>query len=249
MNCQVLIFSNNPHELSSITFLWNTNTKQFRMSSGKVLKVLKVKMFVLKYLFWKQCLSVHAYYLKKLYPTESDIWGSCKKFCHQQASLVLSQVYFTMLHCTWMVCWIANDTRLLCANCFQTDRVISNWNRCTHIHWPIYLLHWNMDQKTEIRSNIKCHIRLNIDSKQIFNELCGIYGPQTRARENRKNSRSGPKLRILDRFQTPQNANKSVQQVCALNPIFPQPTNFHESMMSKKSQTVVFPNWQRPGTF
>ena len=46
------------------------------------------------------------------------------------------------------------------------------------------------------------------------------------------------KLRILDRFQTPQNANKLVQQVCALNPIFPQPTNFHKSMMSKKSQTV-----------
>ena len=60
----------------------------------------------------------------------------------------------------------------------------------------------------------------------------------SRARENWKNSRSGPKLRILDRFQTPQNANKSVQQVCALNPIFPKPTNFHESMMSKKSQTV-----------
>ena len=36
-----------------------------------------------------------------------------------------------------------------------------------------------MDQKTEIRSYIKCHIGLNIDSKQIFNELCGIYGPQT----------------------------------------------------------------------
>ena len=36
-----------------------------------------------------------------------------------------------------------------------------------------------MDQKTEIRSYIKCRIRLNIDSKQIFNELCGIYGPQT----------------------------------------------------------------------
>ena len=64
-----------------------------------------------------------------------------------------------------------------------------------------------------------------------------IYIP-IKARENRKNSRSGPKLRILDRFQTPQNANKSVQQVCALNPIFAQPTNFHESMMSKKSQTV-----------
>ena len=36
-----------------------------------------------------------------------------------------------------------------------------------------------MDQKTEIRSYIKCRIRLNIDSKQIYNELCGIYGPQT----------------------------------------------------------------------
>ena len=36
-----------------------------------------------------------------------------------------------------------------------------------------------MDQKTEIRSYIKCRIRLNIDSKQIFNELRGIYGPQT----------------------------------------------------------------------
>ena len=35
-----------------------------------------------------------------------------------------------------------------------------------------------MDQKTEIRSYIKCRIRLDIDSKQIFNELCGIYGPQ-----------------------------------------------------------------------
>ena len=36
-----------------------------------------------------------------------------------------------------------------------------------------------MDQKTEIRSYIKCRIRLNIDSKQIFNELCGIYEMQT----------------------------------------------------------------------
>ena len=36
-----------------------------------------------------------------------------------------------------------------------------------------------MDQKTEIRSYIKCHIRINIDSKQICNKLCGIYGPQT----------------------------------------------------------------------
>ena len=36
-----------------------------------------------------------------------------------------------------------------------------------------------MEQQTEIRSYIKCRIRLNIDSKQIFNELCGIYGLQT----------------------------------------------------------------------
>ena len=36
-----------------------------------------------------------------------------------------------------------------------------------------------MDQKTEICSYIKCLIRLNIDSKQIFNEFGGIYGPQT----------------------------------------------------------------------
>ena len=36
-----------------------------------------------------------------------------------------------------------------------------------------------MDQKTEICSYIKCRIRLNVDSKQIFNELCGIYRPQT----------------------------------------------------------------------
>ena len=36
-----------------------------------------------------------------------------------------------------------------------------------------------MDWKTEIRSYIKCRIRLNIVSRQIFNELCGTYGPQT----------------------------------------------------------------------
>ena len=36
-----------------------------------------------------------------------------------------------------------------------------------------------MHQKTEIGSYIKYRIRLNVNSKQIFNELCGIYGPQT----------------------------------------------------------------------
>ena len=51
-----------------------------------------------------------------------------------------------LLHCSWMVCWIVNDTPLFRANYFPTDRVISNWNRCSHIHWPIYLLHLNMDQ-------------------------------------------------------------------------------------------------------
>ena len=35
-----------------------------------------------------------------------------------------------------------------------------------------------MEQKTDILSYIKCRIRLTIDSKQIFNELCGINGPQ-----------------------------------------------------------------------
>ena len=36
-----------------------------------------------------------------------------------------------------------------------------------------------MDQKTEIPSYIKCRIMLNIDSKLIFNDFCGINGPHT----------------------------------------------------------------------
>ena len=64
-----------------------------------------------------------------------------------------------MLHYTWMVCWIANNTSLFPSNCFPTDRVISNWNRCSHVHtdqftcynkkrpskgWPrVHLLHDN----------------------------------------------------------------------------------------------------------
>ena len=90
---------------------------------------------------------------------------------------------------------------------------------------------------------MKCQILFSLKNKKNISKyflpnLPTAWLMLTRARENWKNSRSGQKLRILDRFQTPQNANKSVQQVCALNPIFPQPTNFHESMMSKKSQTV-----------
>ena len=55
------------------------------------------------------------------------------------------------------MCWIANDTSLLRANCFPTDRVISNWNRCSHIHWPIYLLHWNMDQAKDGQESTFLH--------------------------------------------------------------------------------------------
>ena len=39
-----------------------------------------------------------------------------------------------------MVCWIANDIRLFRSICFPTDRVILNWNRCSHIHCPTNLL-------------------------------------------------------------------------------------------------------------
>ena len=66
-------------------------------------------------------------------------------------------------------------------------------------------------------SNISCKFyssaRLSHEAVKIFHSKCLImWGcPLIRARENRKNSQSGPKLRILDRFQTPQNANKLVQ--------------------------------------
>ena len=42
-----------------------------------------------------------------------------------------------------------------------------------------YIGTWDREQNTETRSYTKCRIRLNIDSKQTFNELCGIYGSQT----------------------------------------------------------------------
>ena len=38
-------------------------------------------------------------------------------------------------------------------------------------------LHCKMEDNTEVRSYIKCHSRLDIDSKQIFDELCDLYGP------------------------------------------------------------------------
>lgn len=36
-----------------------------------------------------------------------------------------------------------------------------------------------MNEKTEIRGYIKCRTRLGINAKQIFDELCDIYGPQS----------------------------------------------------------------------
>lgn len=39
--------------------------------------------------------------------------------------------------------------------------------------------HCNMDKKSEIRGYIKCRNVLGIDAKQIFSELCDIYGPQS----------------------------------------------------------------------
>ena len=39
-----------------------------------------------------------------------------------------------------------------------------------------------MDENTEIRRYIKCHIRLDIDSKQIFDELCDLYRPHAISR-------------------------------------------------------------------
>ena len=76
-------------------------------------------------------------------------------------------------------------------------------------------------QNIKFIAAIKFLTKEGAKAKEIHQRMADV-----RAWENRKNSRSGPKLRILDRFQTPQNANKSVQQVCALNPIFPQPTQF-----------------------
>ena len=56
-----------------------------------------------------------------------------------------------------------------------------------------------------------------------------------------ENSQSGPKIRILDWFQTPQNANNSVR---ALNPIF-SPTNQFSGIndVLKITNGQVFPNW------
>ena len=62
----------------------------------------------------------------------------------------------------------------------------------------------------------------SVDPNQMLQTVASFYWTQGSGKK--ENSRSGPKIRILDRFQTPQNANNSVQQVCALNPIF-SPTN------------------------
>ena len=74
-----------------------------------------------------------------------------------------------------------------------------------------------MDQKTEIRSYIKCRIRLNIDSKQIFNALRGIYGPQT---ISIRTVLGGLKLLKLGNFLL-----KMIPVLEGLKPLLPRPTS------------------------
>ena len=88
------------------------------------------------------CLFASHYYSKGIYEIIGSYAGPAKCSVTNRLPKFYSR-YFKMLHCTWMVCWIANDTRLFRTNCFLTDRVIWNWNRCSHIHWPIYLLRNN----------------------------------------------------------------------------------------------------------
>ena len=76
-----------------------------------------------------------------------------------------------------------------------------------------------MGQKTEIRSYIKCRIRLNIDSKQIFNELCGIYGPQTISMRT-VFSLGGLKLLKLENFLL-----KMIPVLEGLKPLLPRLTS------------------------
>ena len=71
--------------------------------------------------------------------------------------------------------------------------------------------------KTENRSYIKCRIRLNIDSKQIFNELCGIYGPQT---ISMRTVFSGLKLLKLGNFLL-----KMIPVLEGLKPLLPRLTS------------------------
>ena len=74
-----------------------------------------------------------------------------------------------------------------------------------------------MDQKTEICSYNKRHIRLNIDSKQIFNELRGIYGPQT---ISMRTVLGGLKLLKLGNFLL-----KLIPVLEDLKPLLPRPTS------------------------
>ena len=74
-----------------------------------------------------------------------------------------------------------------------------------------------MDQKTEIRAYIKCRLRLNIDSKQIFNESCGIYGPQT---ISMRTVLGGLKLLKLENFLL-----KMIPVLGGLKPLLPRLTS------------------------
>ena len=75
----------------------------------------------------------------------------------------------------------------------------------------ILLLEQQITQLNRMVDMLKAQVQIYLLLKLELYIALNKSGIQTRARENRKNNRSGPKLRILDRFQTPQNANKSVQ--------------------------------------
>ena len=74
-----------------------------------------------------------------------------------------------------------------------------------------------MDQKSEIRSYINCRIRLNIDAKQIFNELCGINGPQTISMRT--------VFRWVKAFKAGKFLLKMIPVLEGLKPLLPRPTS------------------------
>ena len=85
----------------------------------------------------------------------------------------LSQVQTLFQNCLHIAFWYPSTTSYIFD---RQSRILYDHNLYSS---DVSLGNRGFRQKTEIRSYIKCRIRLNIDSKQIFNELCGIYGPQT----------------------------------------------------------------------
>ena len=80
-----------------------------------------------------------------------------------------------MLHCIWIVCWIAKNPPFLVQIAFQLTELFQ-----TEIDAVIYTDQFTCYTGTWTRRlKFVFKLRLNIDSKQILNELFGIYGPQT----------------------------------------------------------------------